>query len=179
MTQSKQIIIGIDPGLSITGYGIIWSQGSQQGCITFGQIKTQTKFLNYRLYQIKKGLCNVITAHQPNESAIEQIFTFHNHQSALKLGQARGAALVATAVYALPVAEYSARQIKQAVVGYGAATKSQVQHMIRILLQLKKVPTADAADALSIALCHAISSRLTKKLNVHDKNFLLLKDCRK
>ena len=164
MTQSKQIIIGIDPGLCVTGYGVIWSQGSQQGCVTFGQIKTQAAFLNYRLYQIEKGLCNVITTHQPNESAIEQVFTFHNHQSALKLGQARGAALVATAVYALPVAEYSARQVKQAVVGYGAATKAQVQHMIQILLQLRKVPPADAADALAVALCHAINSRLTKKL---------------
>lgn len=164
MAQPQRIIIGIDPGSRVTGYGIIWSQGSQQGYITFGQIKTKAESLNYRLQQIEEGLRNLIATHQPNEAAIEQVFTFHNHQSALKLGQARGAALVATAVYALPVAEYSARQIKQAVVGYGAATKAQVQHMIRMLLQLEKVPPADAADALAIALCHAISSRLTKKL---------------
>lgn len=164
MAQPKRIIIGIDPGSQVTGYGIIWSQGSRQGRITFGQIKTQGESLNYRLQQIEEGLRNVIATHQPNEAAIEQVFTFHNHQSALKLGQARGAALVATAVYALPVSEYSARQIKQAVVGYGAATKAQVQHMIRMLLQLEKVPPADAADALAIALCHAISFRLTEKL---------------
>lgn len=164
MAQPKRIIIGIDPGSQVTGYGIIWSQGSRQGCITFGQIKTQGESLNYRLQQIEEGLRNVIATHEPNEAAIEQVFTFHNHQSALKLGQARGAALVATAVYALPVSEYSARQIKQAVVGYGAATKAQVQHMIRMLLQLEKVPPADAADALAIALCHAISFRLTEKL---------------
>lgn len=164
MAQAKRIIIGIDPGSQVTGYGIIWSQGSRQGRITFGQIKTQGESLNYRLQQIEEGLRNVIATHQPNEAAIEQVFTFHNHQSALKLGQARGAALVATAVYALPVSEYSARQIKQAVVGYGAATKTQVQHMIRMLLQLEKVPPADAADALAIALCHAISFRLTEKL---------------
>ncbi|WP_100622670.1 crossover junction endodeoxyribonuclease RuvC [Candidatus Coxiella mudrowiae] len=164
MAQPKRIIIGIDPGSQVTGYGIIWSQGSRQGRITFGQIKTRGESLNYRLQQIEEGLRNVIATHQPNEAAIEQVFTFHNHQSALKLGQARGAALVATAVYALPVSEYSARQIKQAVVGYGAATKAQVQHMIRMLLQLEKVPPADAADALAIALCHAISFRLTEKL---------------
>ncbi|MFV9990800.1 MAG: crossover junction endodeoxyribonuclease RuvC [Coxiella endosymbiont of Dermacentor nuttalli] len=170
MNQSKRIIIGIDPGLRITGYGVIWSKGSQQGCITFGQIKTQTKSLSGRLHQIEEGLRNIITTYQPNESAIEQVFTFYNPQSALKLGQARGAALVATSVYALPVVEYSARQIKQAVVGYGAATKAQVQHMIRILLQLEKVPSADAADALAIALCHAISFRLNKKL-MRDNKF--------
>ncbi|WP_304985494.1 crossover junction endodeoxyribonuclease RuvC [Coxiella-like endosymbiont] len=164
MAQPKRIIIGIDPGSRVTGYGIIWSQGSRQGCITFGQIKTQDESLNYRLQEIEEGLRNVIATHQPNEAAIEQVFTFHNHQSALKLGQARGAALVATAVYALPVTEYSARQIKQAVVGYGAATKAQVQHMIRMLLQLEKAPPADAADALAIALCHAISFCLTEKL---------------
>ncbi|AKQ33278.1 crossover junction endodeoxyribonuclease RuvC [Candidatus Coxiella mudrowiae] len=164
MAQPKRIIIGIDPGSQVTGYGIIWSQGSRQGRITFGQIKAQGESLNYRLQQIEEGLRNVIATHEPNEAAIEQVFTFHNHQSALKLGQARGAALVATAVYALPVSEYSARQIKQAVVGYGAATKAQVQHMIRMLLQLEKVPPADAADALAIALCHAISFRLTEKL---------------
>ncbi|MBT8506613.1 crossover junction endodeoxyribonuclease RuvC [Coxiella-like endosymbiont of Rhipicephalus sanguineus] len=164
MAQLKRIIIGIDPGSRVTGYGIIWSQGSRQGRITFGQIKAQGESLNYRLQQIEEGLRNIIATHQPNEAAIEQVFTFHNHQSALKLGQARGAALVATAVYALPVSEYSARQIKQAVVGYGAATKAQVQHMIQMLLQLEKVPPADAADALAIALCHAISFRLTEKL---------------
>lgn len=164
MDKPKRIIIGIDPGLRITGYGVIWSQESKQGCVTFGQIKTSSKSLNIRLQQINKGLHHVIATYQPQEVAIEQVFTFHNPQSALKLGQARGAALVATASQALPVAEYSARQIKQAVVGYGAATKMQVQHMVRILLQLVKTPLVDAADALAIALCHAATQRLSKKL---------------
>ena len=166
MTQPKRIIIGIDPGSRVTGYGIIWSQGSQQGCVAFGQIKTKADSLNYKLQQIEEGLRNAIATHQPHEAAIEQVFTFHNHQSALKLGQARGAALVATAVYALPVAEYSARQVKQAIVGYGAATKSQVQHMIRILLQLEKVLPTDAADALAIALCHATTQCMVEKFKV-------------
>lgn len=161
MAQPKRIIIGIDPGSRVTGYGIIWSQGSQQGCIAFGQIKTKANSLHYRLQQIEEGLRNVIVTHKPKEAAIEQVFTFNNHQAALKLGQARGAALVATAVYTLPVTEYSARQVKKAIVGYGAATKAQVQYMIRMLLKLETEPLTDAADALAIALCHALSFRLT------------------
>lgn len=164
MNKPKQIIIGIDPGSCITGYGVIWSRESKQGCIAFGQIKTNSESLNFRLQQIDEGLRRVIATYQPQEAAIEQVFTFHNPQSALKLGQARGAALVATASQALPVTEYSARQIKQAVVGYGAATKTQVQHMVRMLLQLVKAPPVDAADALAIALCHATTRRLLEKL---------------
>ena len=164
MGNSKRIIIGIDPGLQITGYGIIWSQGSKQGCVTFGQIKTNSDLLNFRLHQIEQELRDLILTYQIDEASIEQIFTFRNHKSALKLGQARGAALVATAACALPITEYSACQIKQAVVGYGAATKSQVQHMVHLLLQLEKQPPVDAADALAIALCHATSYCLSKKL---------------
>ena len=164
MANPKRIIIGIDPGSRITGYGIIWSKGSQQGCIAFGQIKTHADSLNFRLHQIEYELRNLILTYQPNEAAIEQVFTFHNHQSALKLGQARGAALVATAACALYVAEYSARQIKKAVVGYGAANKTQVQHMVHLLLQLEKIPSVDAADALAIALCHTTNYRLSERL---------------
>ncbi|QHG92279.1 crossover junction endodeoxyribonuclease RuvC [Coxiella endosymbiont of Amblyomma sculptum] len=154
--SKKRIIIGIDPGLHVTGYGVIWSKNSQQGCITFGQITPQSKSLNCRLHQIEEGLCDIIASYQPEEAAIEKIFTFRNHQSALTLGQARGVALSATAsVCILPTAEYSARQIKKTVVGYGAATKAQVQYMIRMLLQLEKIPSADAADALATAVCHA------------------------
>ena len=165
MNNLKRIIIGIDPGLQITGYGIIWSQGSKQGCITFGQIKTNaTNSLNFRLHQIEQELRDLILAHQIDKASIEQVFTFRNHKAALKLGQARGAALVATAACSLPIVEYTACQIKQAVVGYGAATKSQVQHMVHVLLQLEKKPPVDAADALAIALCHATSYGLSKKL---------------
>lgn len=162
--MEKRLILGIDPGSRCTGYGIIWTAGSKQGCVTFGQILTKVTDLHLRLHQIQTELFTVIKTHHPDEAAIEQVFTFHNHQAALKLGQARGAALVATATHALPLSEYSARQVKQSVVGYGAANKSQVQHMVKLLLKLKKAPPSDAADALAIALCHANSQRLTKSL---------------
>ena len=162
--ESKLLILGIDPGSHTTGYGIIWTQGSKQGCVTYGQIHAKAADLNFRLQHIQENLLTLIKMHQPHEAAIEQVFTFHNPQSALTLGQARGAALVATAIYALPVSEYSARQVKQSVVGYGAASKSQVQHMVTLLLKLKQEPQSDAADALAIALCHANSRRLKQHL---------------
>lgn len=164
MKPPKRIILGIDPGSRCTGYGVIWTQGSQHAHITHGHIKTSNKALNFRLHEIQQGLLKVIETYHPDEAAIEQVFTFHNHQSALKLGQARGAALATTAAYDLFVAEYSARQVKQAVVGYGAATKAQVQHMITLLLKLKESPQADAADALAIALCHTNTQRVNQKL---------------
>jgi crossover junction endodeoxyribonuclease RuvC len=155
MDTSQRLIIGIDPGSRITGYGIILVKGSLQSHISHGHIRCQQTHLCERLYHIYEKLAGIITEYQPNEAAIEQVFTCHNHQSALKLGQARGAAMVAVARYALPLGEYSARQVKQAVVGYGAADKLQVQHMVRAILKLTKTPPADAADALAIALCHA------------------------
>ena len=165
MESSKKIILGIDPGSRCTGYGIIWAQGSQYGCITYGQIRTKGNEVNQRLQQIQQGLLEVIETHHPNEASIEQIFTCHNPKSALKLGQARGAALAATATHNLPIAEYSARKIKLAVVGYGAATKTQVQHMISMLLKLPTPPQADAADALAIALCHAHIQRYQQHID--------------
>lgn len=158
-------ILGIDPGSRSTGYGIIKCVGSTQTVIAYHHINTlQHASLEQRLHQIYQALCTVIETHQPDIVAIEQVFMQQNVQSALKLGQARGAALVAAAQYALPVSEYSARQVKQAVVGYGAASKEQVQHMITLLLKLPKRPQSDAADALAIAICHHNSSRLAKQL---------------
>lgn len=165
MESSKKIILGIDPGSRCTGYGIIWTQGAKHGCITHGQIRTKGNEVNQRLQQIQQGLITVIAAHCPNEAAIEQIFTLRNPKSALKLGQARGAALAATAAHNLPIAEYSARKIKLAVVGYGAATKAQVQHMVSVLLKLPTPPQADAADALAIALCHAHTQRYQQHID--------------
>ncbi len=164
MESNRKTIIGIDPGSRCTGYGIIWIEGSKQGCVTFGQIKTDEADLNIRLGQIHDELSRIIATYQPQLAAIEQVFTFHNHQSALKLGQARGAALVATAQFGLEVTEYSPKQIKQAIVGYGGATKAQIQHMVNLLLKLKNTPSTDAADALAIALCHANSQALTSRL---------------
>lgn len=117
-----------------------------------------------RLHQIHTQLCEVIKTYQPDESSIEQVFMNKNANSALKLGQARGAALVALASHELSIAEYAPRSIKQAIVGNGGAEKHQVQHMIKVLLNLKKTPQADAADALAIAVCHANSRGITARL---------------
>lgn len=160
MTHStKRIIMGIDPGSRCTGYGIIWTDKAQQGLVVHGFIRCEQEHLSERLYYIHEQLSDIIMQYQPHESAIEQVFTCKNPQSAIKLGQARGAALTALAKYGLPVSEYSARTIKKSTVGYGAAEKTQVQHMVRALLKLTTTPQADAADALAIAICHAYHYR--------------------
>lgn len=123
--------------------------------LTSGCIRIETLPLHERLQQIFACLSEIIISYNPAVAAIEQVFMHRNPGSALKLGQARGAAIVAAAHHGLEFAEYSARQVKQAVVGYGAAQKAQVQHMVRSLLNLSGTPQADAADALAIAMCHA------------------------
>ena len=162
----ETIIIGIDPGSIYTGYGIIHEKGTQQTCIAHGRIHPTQKNTAERLHTIYESLDEIIQTYQPQEMSIEQVFFHINPQSALKLGQARGAAMIAAAQHALPVSEYSAKQVKKAVVGYGAANKAQVQHMITAILKLKKTPETDAADALAIALCHCQSRRLARKLSV-------------
>lgn len=147
------IILGIDPGSRQTGFGIIKTQGNQHQYITSGCLFL-TGHASDRLQKIFSGIQELILKYNPHEAAIEQIFMHQNPNSALKLGQARGAAIVALN---LPLAEYSARQVKQSVVGYGAAKKEQVQHMVKRLLNLSEELQADAADALAIALCHAHS----------------------
>ncbi len=149
------IILGIDPGSCITGYGVIQVEGSQLSYLDSGCIKVAKVAFAERLEKIFSGLQSVVEQYKPNEAAIEQVFMHINANAALKLGQARGAALVAAALAKLIVSEYSARQVKQSVVGYGAANKQQVQHMVRLLLSLDSSPQADAADALAIAICHA------------------------
>jgi len=157
-----RIILGIDPGSRITGYGIIGAEGSKYHYIASGAIKTKGDEISARLYQIYSQLKDVLTSNNPHEAAIEEIFYHNNFKSALKLGQARGSALVAVASRGLPVAEYSARAIKQAVVGYGAATKEQIQHMVKKLLNVKGELQADEADALAIAICHGQNRILNK-----------------
>lgn len=156
---TKRFILGIDPGSRCTGYGIIAVSGDKRECVTYDTIRTQADAMHMRLYQIQEKLQHIIAEFHPTTAAIEKIFTLRNPQSALKLGQARGAALVATAKFALPTFEYSARTIKQAVVGYGAASKHQVQYMVRLLLSLTSLPPPDSADALAVALCHAHHER--------------------
>lgn len=157
-------ILGIDPGSRITGYGVIAIEGNKYRYITSGCIKTSGEDMSSRLYQVYSGLIEVISQHQPAESGIEEVFLNKNVNSALKLGQARGAALVALAAQSIAVSEYTPRKIKQAVVGYGAAEKQQVQQMVKLLLNLNQIPQADAADALAVALCHAHSRALSTKL---------------
>lgn len=158
-------ILGIDPGSQCTGYGIIQaSHLTQPAYLAHGHIRTRGNDAGQRLWQIYQGLVEVIQTHQPHEVAIEQIFMKDNPQTALKLGQARGAAMVAAAGYALSLSEYTPRQVKQAIVGYGAAAKAQVQQMIKILLKMPESPQADAADALAIALCHCHHQQISRKL---------------
>ena len=148
-------ILGIDPGLRVTGYGVIEADGSRLVYVTSGAIKSGEGTLPARLKIILGDLANVIAAYQPTEVATEIVFVNINPQSTLLLGQARGAAISAAVLADLPVNEYTALQVKQAVVGHGKAAKEQVQDMVKRLLALPLVPSPDAADALACAICHA------------------------
>ncbi|HHB92782.1 MAG TPA: crossover junction endodeoxyribonuclease RuvC [Thioploca sp.] len=147
-------ILGIDPGSRLTGFGIIEIDKCNSKYITSGCIRIKSYSIPLRLKEIYTNLTQIIEQYQPNISAIEQVFMHRNAASALKLGQARGAAIVACVQNNLPVYEYAPTQIKQAVVGKGHADKIQVQHMVKVLLALPQIPQADAADALAVALCH-------------------------
>lgn len=149
-------ILGIDPGLRITGFGVIEQVGKQLVYLASGCIKTDAKdSLPARLGTIYAGLRELVATHQPDQAAVEIVFVNVNPQSTLLLGQARGAAITALVAAGLEVAEYTALQVKQAVVGNGHADKIQVQHMVRRLLALPGDPSADAADALACAIAHA------------------------
>ena len=148
-------LLGIDPGSRITGYGILDMDGPRSRYVASGCIQTDSaRPLPERLKTIFEGVAGVIREYQPAEAAAEQVFMHRNPDSALKLGQARGAALCAVVMAGLPVSEYAPRAIKQAVVGSGAADKAQVQRMVALLLDLPESPQADAADALAVAICH-------------------------
>jgi crossover junction endodeoxyribonuclease RuvC len=154
-------ILGIDPGLRITGFGVIDKTGQKLAYVTSGCIRSNEKdALPLRLKTLLDGISEVISIYVPSEAAIEKVFVNVNPQSTLLLGQARGAAISALVLASLPVAEYTALQIKQAVVGHGKAAKEQVGHMVTRLLQLPGEPSADAADALACAICHAHGSQL-------------------
>ncbi|MDX1803123.1 MAG: crossover junction endodeoxyribonuclease RuvC [Alcanivorax sp.] len=149
------LILGIDPGSRRTGYGVIKQVGNRCQALAFGTIQTTHKEMPPRLGDIFTGIADVVLAHGPAEVSIEKVFMARNADSALKLGQARGAAIAAVMQARVPVFEYSARQVKQAVVGKGSAEKVQVAEMVKHLLGLDRRPQEDAADALAIALCHA------------------------
>ena len=149
------VILGIDPGSSITGFGVIDSDGKSYKYIASGSIRLSNKEFSQKLIQIYSSISDVITKFAPDEAAIEDVFVHANVNSALKLGQARGAAIVAIGGGNIKLAEYPTRKVKQAVVGFGAAEKAQVAQMVKLILKLKELPQADEADALAVAICHA------------------------
>lgn len=153
-------ILGIDPGSRITGYGVIDCDGPARRYVASGSVRTGGGPLADRLRVIFADLSEVIATYAPQETAVEQVFVHVNPDTALKLGQARGAAICACASHDLPVGEYTPRQIKKAVTGSGSASKAQVQEMVRRLLTLSAAPPSDAADALAVALCHGQSRGL-------------------
>lgn len=148
-------VIGIDPGSRITGYGVVDTDGFRHRYVTSGFIQIKADTLGEKLGIIFCEVSRIVTDWKPESMAIEQVFVKHNVDSALKLGQARGAAICAAVQAELPIGEYTPRAIKKAVVGTGAADKQQIQQMIQRLLGLDKLPQSDEADALAIALCHA------------------------
>lgn len=149
-------ILGIDPGLGCTGYGVLEKNRTTLAYIASGRIRSDDALpLAERLAVILAGLSEVIASYHPLEVAVEKVFVNVNPQSTLLLGQARGAAICAAVLARLPVAEYTALQVKQAVVGQGHARKEQVQEMVKRLLKLPGHPSPDAADALACAICHA------------------------
>jgi crossover junction endodeoxyribonuclease RuvC len=156
-------ILGIDPGSGATGYGLIETDGSRHETILYGAIKTQPrKPFHVRLLKIYQELNRILAHNQADIMAIEEVFHAANVQSALRLGHARGIALLVAAQHGLDVCEYSPLEIKNAVVGYGRAEKNQIQTMVRLLLNLPDIPSPDhAADALAVAICHAHRLKMT------------------
>lgn len=157
-------ILGIDPGSRMTGYGVIESDGQYSRHVISGAIAVNKDSLPEKLGLIFREVTAVILAHAPAQMAVEDVFMARSAGSALKLGQARGAAICAGVMQSLPVSEYTPRYVKQALVGTGAADKDQVQHMVKILLKLQGKLQNDASDALAIALCHAHSSATNRRL---------------
>lgn len=150
------VILGLDPSLSCTGWGIVRSEGSRLSHIANGQVKTDAKApIAARLAVLQAGIAAVIAAHQPDRAAAEEIYLNSNPQSTIKLAQARGAVLAACGAAGLDVREHAARAVKKAVVGTGAAEKTQVQAMLKVLLPGAVVAGADAADALAVAIADA------------------------
>ena len=149
-------ILGIDPGLQRTGWGVIEQRGQQLSFVACGTLTSRASDdLAVRLMQLSAALSALIATHQPDSAAIEETFVSVNGASTLKLGQARGVALVVPALAGLPVSEYAANLVKKTVVGSGHAEKQQIAAMIRILLPRAEAKSADAADALAVAICHA------------------------
>lgn len=157
-------ILGIDPGSRLTGFGLVVAGGANARYLASGAVQSVTGTFPERLRTIFESVRDIVAEYEPDVIAVESVFVHRNASSALKLGHARSAAICATFVRDLEIHEYAPREIKQAVVGTGAATKDQVNHMVRQLLSLDGDPSADAADALAVALCHANQCRLSQAL---------------
>lgn len=166
MSQPRRIL-GIDPGSRITGYGVVDAGTNQLHYVDCGVITAGEGPFPERLRIIFEGLVELIARHGPAEVAVEKVFVSRNAESAIKLGQARGAAICAAVQAGLPVGEYAATRIKQAVVGRGAADKHQVQHMVCALLGIREKVKADAADALAVAVCHAHESQTAARMRAY------------
>ena len=148
-------LLGVDPGLRFTGWGVVDMDGNRLRHVANGVVKSGSGELAQRLVRLHHGLQDVISEHQPDSAAVEETFVNRDGQATLKLGQARGIALLVPALAGIPVAEYAANSVKKSVVGYGLADKNQIGHMIGVLLPGALVESPDAADALAIAICHA------------------------
>jgi crossover junction endodeoxyribonuclease RuvC len=160
------LVLGIDPGTAITGYGLVKGEGDDLTLVAYGAITTSSDWpLPERLQRIYQELTALIEDQQPTAAAVEELFFSKNVRTALSVGQARGVALLAAANARLPIHEYTPLQVKQAIAGYGRATKDQVQQMVKMLLALDCVPQPDdAADAIAVAICHIHSAKLTAML---------------
>ncbi|HIG65994.1 MAG TPA: crossover junction endodeoxyribonuclease RuvC [Methyloprofundus sp.] len=157
-------ILGIDPGSRLTGFGVIDETATGYQYVASGCLRIKGDNFPLRLKQIFAGISDIVEEYKPTEMAIEQVFMHKNADSALKLGQARGAAICAVQLFDIPVFEYAARQVKQAVVGKGSADKLQVQQMVKILLGISGELQIDASDALGISLCHANFQQTQRRL---------------
>ena len=168
MTDTTKRILGIDPGSRLTGFGVLDFDGDRPSYVASGTVSSPDGEFHDRLRQIFESIREIVAEYRPDVVAIESVFMHKNAGSALKLGHARSAALCATFAFDVDVFEYAPREIKQAVVGKGSASKEQVQHMVVSLLELDGSPAADAADALAAALCHGHQHRTRLQLHRHD-----------
>lgn len=162
------IILGIDPGSRLTGFGLVENLGNAKvRYISSGCVRISSTQIGEKLHTIFEGISQLMEKFHPTEVGVESVFMHRNAMSALKLGQARGSAIAAAAHYSAEIFEYSPREIKKSVVGYGAASKEQVQQMVCRLLQLSSAPQADASDALAVALCHIHTQQGLQRLGVN------------